>query len=556
LPESRLSRNPDRRHSAVRLATAALAVVLVSSLLPPRALAAPALAASDADIPGVPLPGSVVTGRLGGPIYDRVYQLDIEPNRIILLSLTGDPGTDFDLYLFDSSATTVYGGLGQVAASTGPTSTESITYPARAGGRYYVDLSGFSDAEGNFRLVVAVAHDTSPPGAEVRLNGGARATTDPTVRVTVIGTDDLSGVQEMQFSGDGTTWTDWQPYRPLTLWSFEDTDGPKRLWARVRDASGNASSTATSEIVLDRVRPTVVETIPAPGATGVSANGSIRIRFSEPIDTSTFESGVLGLQDAGGRPVPTAIHWEQASNTAVLAPTVPLGPGSTYTATVGPVTDFAGNPLVEFGAWMFTVAPVREHEVTLDAAPRTLGYGSTIQLSGSVELPLAAPVVLERSVAGGAWAPIATLALDASGRFSRPIPASSTARYRARIAASTTDAGLSGEVRVLVRRGVAIVGAAAAGGGSRTGSVGRTRSTTVSVSPATPNVEVTLTITRYDPAVRAWRAFATLRRTTVAGRATFSWRPTVAGTYQLRATTPPSALFANGISPIQRWTIT
>ena len=182
LPESRLSR------STVRFAIAALAVVLVSAVLPTTT----ALAAANSDIPGVPLPGSVVTGRLGGPVYDRVYQLDIEPNRIILLSLTGAAGTDFDLYLFDSSATTVYGGLGQVASSTGPGSTKSISYAARAGGRYYIDLSGFSDVEGEFRLVVAVANDTSPPEVEVRLNGGAPATVDPTVRVTVIGTDDLS----------------------------------------------------------------------------------------------------------------------------------------------------------------------------------------------------------------------------------------------------------------------------------------------------------------------------------------------------------------------------
>ena len=109
MPKSRLARSP------LRFAIAALAVVLVSALLPTTT----ALAAADSDIPGVPLPGSVVTGRLGGPIYDRVYQLDVEPNRIILLSLTGGAGTDFDLYLFDSSATTVYGGTGQVAASTG-----------------------------------------------------------------------------------------------------------------------------------------------------------------------------------------------------------------------------------------------------------------------------------------------------------------------------------------------------------------------------------------------------------------------------------------------------
>ena len=365
MPESRLSR------STVRFAIAALAVVLVSALLPTTA----ALAAADSDIPGVPLPGSVVTGRLGGPIYDRVYQLDVEPNRIILLSLTGDAGTDFDLYLFDSSATSVYGGTGQVAVSTGPTSTESISYPARSGGRYYIDLAGFSEAEGNFRLVVAVAQDTTPPGAEVRLNGGAKATTDPTVRVTVVGTDDLSGVQDVQFSEDGTTWTDWQPYRPSTLWTFEDRDGPKRLWARVRDASDNVSQAATAEIVLDRVRPTVLDAMPAPGCAGISANATVRVRFSEPIDEATLGRAASAFRTRPARPFQRASRgrprrtrcgshqprrWHRPPRTPPRS-----GPSRTSPATRSS----------RIGSWSFTVAPVREHVVSLQAAASTVTYG-------------------------------------------------------------------------------------------------------------------------------------------------------------------------------------
>ena len=543
MPESRLSRR------TVRFAIAAVAVVLVSALLPTTA----ALAAADSDIPGAPLPGSVVTGRLGGPIYDRVYQLDVEPNRIILLSLTGDAGTDFDLYLFDSSATSVYGGMGQVAVSAGPTSTESISYPARSGGRYYIDLAGFSESEGNFRLVVAVAQDTTPPGAEVRLNGGAKATTDPTVRVTVVGTDDLSGVQDVQFSEDGTLWTDWQPYRPLTLWTFEDRDGPKRLWARVRDASDNVSAAATSEIVLDRVSPTVVDTIPAPGATGISANATVRVRFSEPIDQTTLEAGGISLQDAAGQAVPASIAWEAATNTVRLTPTTPLAPATIYTAAVGPVADLAGNPVVKIGSWSFTVAPVREHVVLLQAAASTVTYGGSVRLSGAIDLPLDARLMLERSLAGGPWGAVAALVPDASGQFARTVAADGTARYRARIVSSTTEGGLSPSVRVLVRRGVTISGAAP--GTTSTGSVGRTRSATVTLSPRGPDVVVTFTVTRYDAAARHYLAYATLSRKSVAGRAAFSWRPTSAGSYQVRATTPTSALFANGVSAAQRWTI-
>ena len=72
-----------------------------------------------------------MTGQLGGPIYDHVYSIDIPAQRILLISLFGDSGTDFDLYLFNSTATTVYSTQGQVATSKGPTS--SAVLQARSG---------------------------------------------------------------------------------------------------------------------------------------------------------------------------------------------------------------------------------------------------------------------------------------------------------------------------------------------------------------------------------------------------------------------------------------
>jgi hypothetical protein len=247
-----------------------------------------------------------------------------------------------------------------------------------------------------------------------------------------------------------------------------------------------------------------------------------------------------------------AIGWEPATNTATLRPEGLLAPGTVYTVAVGAVADYAGNPVAESGAWRFTVAPATEHEVTLTATPMTLAYGDTMRLSGSVDVPLAAELVLERSVAGGAWAPVATLVPSASGEFVHSLVASSTARFRARVSGSNTEAGASGPVRVLVRRGVAIAGQTTA---PRTGTAGQSRSITVSLSPNRPDLVVTLSISRYDPLRKAWLPFAVLRRTSVSGRTVFSWRPSAAGSYYVRASTPSSPLFANGISAIQRWNI-
>src|SRR3972149_1997908 len=90
--------------------------------------------APSSDIPGVPLPGPIAAGRLGGAIYDVVYRLSVAPAHVIVASLTGAAGTDFDLSLFDASATTVLSDTGLLKKSTGPTSTESLSWPSSFGG--------------------------------------------------------------------------------------------------------------------------------------------------------------------------------------------------------------------------------------------------------------------------------------------------------------------------------------------------------------------------------------------------------------------------------------
>ena len=52
-----------------------------------------------------------------------------------------------------------------------------------------------------------------------------------------------------------------------------------------------------------------------------------------------------------------------------------------------------------------------------------------------------------------------------------------------------------------------------------------------------------------------WVAVATLRGTSVNGRAAFTWQPLVAGSYRVRLSSPASATFTNGISALYSWTI-
>ncbi|WP_219838551.1 S8 family serine peptidase [Paenibacillus sp. R14(2021)] len=107
------------------------------------------------DIPGVPLRDSSVTNRIDASTEpEDVYAIEMGAGEKFTLSLKGDANTDFDLYLYDSSAATVTSKLGMVASSENEgTSSESITYTALETGTYYMNVSAFSGA-GSYTLIV------------------------------------------------------------------------------------------------------------------------------------------------------------------------------------------------------------------------------------------------------------------------------------------------------------------------------------------------------------------------------------------------------------------
>jgi len=107
---------------------------------------------SDDDIPGVAL-SSTVSGSLNNSTdKDDVFRVTLKKGEKISLNLTGATGTDFDLYLYGSNATTVKINEDMVAHSEkAGSSTESITYTAPSAGTYYVDVYSYSGS-GSYTL--------------------------------------------------------------------------------------------------------------------------------------------------------------------------------------------------------------------------------------------------------------------------------------------------------------------------------------------------------------------------------------------------------------------
>ncbi len=293
-------------------------------LVPPQQASA---ADASSDIPGIALPGPIVAGRLGGAIYDVVYNFSVAPGYVIVASLSGASGTDFDLYLFNSSATTVLSKAGLLTKSIGPTSTESISWASRFGGTYYIDLNGASDIEGDYRLTVQTIPDPTPPVASLILAGGRTATNQTTVPVIVNASDDLSGVAEMAFSADGVTYEAWQPFARTSTWTFPSGDGLRTLWVKVRNGVGLDSAPASATVTIDTVAPMAVGFDPAPGSNVIGLRPRFTVAFSEPMDPATWNDLGLIVQSATGALCPGPLPMT-SSTTGTFVPTSELQRGT------------------------------------------------------------------------------------------------------------------------------------------------------------------------------------------------------------------------------------
>jgi hypothetical protein len=136
--------------------------------------------------------------------------------------------------------------------------------------------------------------------------------------------------------------------------------------AAVSGAGGHGGSTANS-ILADVTPPVVVSTFPLSGAQNVASKGALVAVFSEPMDPLTMTSATFSLKQ-GTIDIPGAVAY--FNTTATLLPTVPLGLGLTYTATIATTaTDLAGNPLAASYSWSFTT----ETNAALGPAPVLLG---------------------------------------------------------------------------------------------------------------------------------------------------------------------------------------
>ncbi|MFH1354654.1 MAG: SpvB/TcaC N-terminal domain-containing protein [Candidatus Omnitrophota bacterium] len=97
--------------------------------------------------------------------------------------------------------------------------------------------------------------DTTPPTGSITIDNGAAYTDSTLVALDLSATDSGSGVSQMQFSNDGSSWLAPEAYSTNKAWVLESADGTKTVYVKFSDVAGNWSNAVTDTIVLDTAEP-------------------------------------------------------------------------------------------------------------------------------------------------------------------------------------------------------------------------------------------------------------------------------------------------------------
>ncbi|MEP6507773.1 MAG: Ig-like domain-containing protein [Gemmatimonadales bacterium] len=158
----------------------------------------------------------------------------------------------------------------------------------------------------------------------------------------------------------------------------------------VKDLFGNQMGTAVTVAITtaDVTPPTVVSTVPADGATGVSPTAPISAKFSEPMDISSINAATFTVTTtSGGTPVAGTVTYDNTSSTATFTPSSSLSSATSYTATITTgARDVSTNPLAANKVWTFTTADIVPPTV-VSVSPANLatgvGAGTSVQVTFS-----------------------------------------------------------------------------------------------------------------------------------------------------------------------------
>jgi hypothetical protein len=165
----------------------------------------------------------------------------------------------------------------------------SWTWSLSAGAGTKTVYAQFRDGAGNVSSTTisdSIQLETTAPTGSVTINSGAAWTNDTTCTLTLVANDlGGSGLSQMRFSNDNSSWSAWEAIGSSKTWSLTAVPGTKTVWVQYRDVAGNVNSASITDTIGLEV------TAPA---------GSITIAGGAAWTTTTSVTLTLSASDPGG----------------------------------------------------------------------------------------------------------------------------------------------------------------------------------------------------------------------------------------------------------------
>jgi hypothetical protein len=187
--------------------------------------------------------------------YVNVY-IDLTPPDNLILSAEPDQWTNNNQPIITFSASDAVSGIDhfEIRINDGGYSvqTSPFTLPQQSDGIHNITLRAY-DKAGNYKeKSIEIYIDTTPPHSlSILINDGATQTNTVDVSLNIGAVDDLSGLHQMAFCSDGTSWSTWEDYSETKSYSLSSGDGAKTIYFKVKDLAGNEADPVSTSIILN-----------------------------------------------------------------------------------------------------------------------------------------------------------------------------------------------------------------------------------------------------------------------------------------------------------------
>ncbi|MCE5199327.1 hypothetical protein LLG39_10165 [bacterium] len=103
---------------------------------------------------------------------------------------------------------------------------------------------------------IRVVGDIYPPRGSISINSGATYSNSNSVTLTLTAEDIATGVSQVRFSNNNSTWSSWQTFATMKPWTMLAEEGKKYIYVQFKDGAGNISKSYSDSIIVDTSIPT------------------------------------------------------------------------------------------------------------------------------------------------------------------------------------------------------------------------------------------------------------------------------------------------------------